>query len=118
MNECVFCDIIAGASRATFVGTNRGAVAFIPLHPVTEGHVLVVPRRHAESLLDPAWLEVDLPRLWTLIRQVGERVMRNADGFNIVQSNGVAATQTVPHVHFHVVPRRDGDGLRLPWSRS
>lgn len=78
-----------------------------PINPVTEGHVLAVPREHvADALADP---------------EVAGRVMEVAAWFaagecNLITSVGPLATQTVKHLHLHIVPRREGDGLALPWS--
>lgn len=87
-----------------------------PLNPVTPGHLLVIPRTHAEDFRDQ-------PRLLGAMMQAaadlpGVLTMRgfSTPGCNLIVSAGAAATQTVPHLHVHVVPRREGDGLRLPWS--
>lgn len=109
--ECPFCEIIAGRWVADELLELTGATSFRPLRPVTEGHLLVVPNRHAERLeLLP---EIDCARLLIAVRRVGGQLGLD---YNVIQSNGEAATQTVGHVHFHVVPRRPGDGLKLPWS--
>lgn len=93
-----------------------GGVVFEPLHPVTEGHLLIVPRDHAGRLeeLD----EYRAARLIMEVQRVGRRMAEAGLDYNVIQSNGEAATQTVAHVHFHIVPRRPGDGLALPWTPS
>jgi histidine triad (HIT) family protein len=85
-----------------------------PVLPVTPGHALVVPRRHvADALEDPA-LTGDVVRL----AAVYARSLRlsGVEACNIITSVGPEATQSVFHLHVHVVPRREGDGLPLPWS--
>jgi len=109
MAECAFCEIIAGNAPAKFVNRNADASAFVPLNPVVEGHVLVVPHRHARYI----W-ELDSSSLAMAVAMAAQLATNIA--CNVIQSNGVAATQTVPHVHFHIVPRSGGDGLMLPWT--
>jgi histidine triad (HIT) family protein len=106
---CVFCAIVAGRAPATLVREWPDAIAFRPRQPVTPGHVLVIPREHVmDAGIDP---------------DVSARTMRAAaeladelDAANIITSRGAAATQTVYHLHLHVVPRSHQDGLPLPWT--
>jgi histidine triad (HIT) family protein len=83
-------------------------VSFEPLGPVVPGHLLVVPKRHVtDARVDPA-VTADTYRVAALLaREAGE--------CNLITSVGAAATQSVFHLHVHVVPRRPSDGLRLPW---
>jgi histidine triad (HIT) family protein len=104
---CVFCEIVTGDAPATIVREWDDALAFVPLGPVVAGHVLVIPKRHvADVTEDPA---------------VSAAAMRAASELavppcNVITSAGPEATQTVRHLHLHVVPRRAGDGLALPWA--
>lgn len=109
MSACVFCDIIEGRAEADIVWRGMDAIVLTPLNPVTDGHVLVVPKQHVRYIweLAPTYFEPTLAMVANMARGLA---------CNIIQSNGVAATQTVPHVHFHVVPRKGGDGLALPWT--
>lgn len=87
------------------------AVVFEPLRPVVAGHVLVVPRRHVSDIGVDAWTSGDIMETTThYIQDAG------IEDCNVITSRGPAATQTVPHLHVHVVPRRTGDGLALPWT--
>jgi diadenosine tetraphosphate (Ap4A) HIT family hydrolase len=100
---------------AVFVALDPSISVRGPLNPVVEGHYLVVPIEHAKTVmtLDP-WV---LYKTMDGIREIAERLMdAGVESFNLIQSNGGAATQTVPHVHFHIVPRHEGDNLQLPWS--
>lgn len=107
MTDCVFCRIVNGQAPSTQVREWPDAVAIVPHRPVVDGHVLVIPKRHvADFTEDP---------------DVTAAVMRRASGIgeypmNLITSAGSAATQTVFHLHVHLVPRRDGDGLALPWT--
>jgi histidine triad (HIT) family protein len=117
--ECVFCRIVDGRAEASVVASSERALAFLDLQPATEGHTLVVPRRHAAHLadLDPD----DGAAVWALGMRVaaGLRAAGLADGVNLFLADGPVAGQEVWHVHLHLLPRRRGDGLRLvaPWTR-
>lgn len=107
---CPFCEIIAGLAPATVVREWPNAIAIVPLNPVTEGHTLVLSKDHApdftsgaEALLWPMMAAADLGR------EMG-------GDMNLITSRGAAATQTVFHLHLHLIPRREGDGLALPWT--
>ena len=103
---CVFCQIIANGLRE-YVAEWNDAVAFVPLGPVVEGHVLVVPRQHVENAtVDPEITAATMRRVAELAEQP----------CNIITSAGAEATQSVFHLHVHIVPREVGDGLLLPWS--
>jgi diadenosine tetraphosphate (Ap4A) HIT family hydrolase len=85
------------------------AIAFPDAFPVTQGHTLVVPRVHVESVFDlPQAVQTDL---WILVARVRSQLAGDADvdGFTVGTNDGVAAGQTVPHAHIHVIPRRRGD---------
>jgi histidine triad (HIT) family protein len=108
LKPCVFCDIIAGRSPAEIFHEWDDAITIVPLNPVTEGHLLVIPKVHvADFGHDP---------------YVSAAVMKRAAQLaatqwcNVITSRGKVATQTVFHLHVHIVPRREGDGLALPWT--
>ena len=115
---CDFCDIARGDDPAWFVYEQDATVAFLPLEPVVEGHTLVVPREHVTSLweLDGA-LAGDLVQAIVKIAGAIQRVLA-PDGLNLIQSNGEAASQSVFHVHFHLVPRWKGDKMGEIWPPS
>lgn len=106
---CVFCEIVARKAPATFVHTWPDALAFVPLSPVTEGHTLVIPRVHvADFATDPEVAAATMRRAAELMRWT-QRPM------NVITSRGREATQSVFHLHLHLVPRAENDGLALPW---
>ncbi|MET7401491.1 HIT family protein [Dactylosporangium sp. NPDC005572] len=107
--DCIFCAIIVGAAEASFVHQDDDVVAFMDLNPVTPGHLLVIPRRHAVGLADLD--EAAGAAVWRVAHRLG-RVVRH-DGVNLFLADGVAAGQEVFHVHLHVVPRYKGDGFKL-----
>lgn len=107
--SCVFCDIVEHSAPATIIDEDAESICIVPLKPVTDGHLLVIPNKHGQYL----W-ETDVPV--GMLRATALLAMATSAGVNVIQSNGSVATQTVPHVHFHIVPRREGDGLPLPWT--
>ncbi len=114
MSECVFCDIVAEVSPATIVRTWNDAVALVPLEPYTPGHVLVIPRVHIpDAATDP---EVTA----AVMRRAAQLARDTMSSANLLTSWGALATQTVPHLHVHIVPRIAGDQAQLglwPWPR-
>ncbi|MFE6028692.1 HIT family protein [Streptomyces niveus] len=111
---CVFCGIARGHVAASVVHEDDRVVAFMDLSPVTPGHVLVVPKSHAEGLVD---LPDDLGvRVWEVGHRVG-RALRlsglRCEGVTLFLADGEAAFQEIFHVHLHVFPRFKGDSFRI-----
>jgi histidine triad (HIT) family protein len=107
--SCAFCRIVRGDAPAALVRAWPYALAFVPLNPVTPGHVLVVPRRHVRDVSDdPATSAMTMQAAAELAQEVGP--------CNVITSAGTEATQTVFHLHLHIVPRCANDGLSLPWT--
>jgi histidine triad (HIT) family protein len=117
MTECVFCSIAAGETEAAVVWRNDDLAAFLDARPLFKGHVLLVPRRHVVTLPDlPA--ELRDPFLAAAQRLATAMVdVLGAQGSFVAMNNTVS--QSVPHLHCHVVPRTKGDGLRgFFWPRT
>jgi histidine triad (HIT) family protein len=115
-DACVFCEIIEGKRAAALVASDDAAVAFLDARPVFKGHVLVVPRAHVPTLADlpAAALAPYFAAVQRLARAV--EVGLEVDGTFVALNNKVS--QSVPHLHTHVVPRRRKDGLRgFFWPR-
>ncbi|MCG3127072.1 MAG: Protein hit [Phycisphaerae bacterium] len=113
--QCVFCRIAAGGIPCHKVLDQAGVLAFLDIAPIAAGHTVVIPRRHAARLDE---LEADaLRELAGVLGPLAKRVCREvgAPAYNILQNNGLPAGQVVMHVHFHIIPRRDGDGLGFRW---
>jgi histidine triad (HIT) family protein len=113
--DCIFCKIVAGELPARIVDEDERTIAFMDIAPATRGHALVIPRAHSANLL-----EIDAEDLSAVVlaaqRLAGRaRDRLGADGVNLLNSCGPAAWQTVFHFHVHVIPRYEGDPLRLPW---
>lgn len=113
--SCPFCAIIMGEGPAWVVYRNDHAVVFFPLQPATLGHTLVVPRRHIPDIWELP--EADAACLSRTVLRVAAalRAAVTPDGLNIIQSSGAAATQTVPHLHVHLVPRWAADAMGPIW---
>ncbi|MFJ8811311.1 HIT family protein [Streptomyces sp. NPDC102490] len=107
--DCTFCAIVAGELPATIVREWDDTVAILPRGGCTEGHVLVIPRTHvADAGADPEVTARTMAR--------AAELMAEHEDANIITSKGSVATQTQFHLHVHVVPRVEGDGLALPWT--
>jgi histidine triad (HIT) family protein len=114
--DCVFCGIVAGSVPAFKVVDGADGVGFLDTRPVFKGHVLVVPRVHVVTL--PALPPSDLPGYFGLVQRIAAAVplALGAQGTFVAINNIVS--QSVPHLHTHVVPRTKGDGLRgFFWPR-
>jgi len=106
---CAFCDIVAGRANPDGMRRGNGWVAFIPLEPVCDGHLLVAPVVHVpDALADPD--------VTAMVAAAAARLARPP--CNLITSVGAAATQTISHLHVHIVPRRLADGLTLPWTHQ
>ncbi|MGA9859461.1 MAG: HIT family protein [Solirubrobacteraceae bacterium] len=116
--DCLFCKIVSGELPSERVAEDDHTVTFMDINPATRGHALVVPRRHAKNLLeiDPDDLAATMAAAQRQARNAVQRF--DADGVNLINSCGEAAWQTVFHFHVHVIPRYEGDPMRLPWTPS
>ncbi len=111
----IFSRIVAGEIPCHRVYETDHVLAFLDINPLAEGHALVIPKRAVERL--DALTPDEAAELGRAVREVAVRVMRvvGAPAYNVLQNNGSLAGQEVPHVHFHIIPRREGDGLGYRW---
>ena len=115
-NGCIFCKIASGRLPSCKVYEDAHSLAFMDIAPIIRGHTLVVPKEHVESLTDaPAEM---LEKLIVVAQNIARAQLKafKADGINIIQANGRATGQTVPHLHIHVIPRFDSDGHHWNWK--
>jgi len=114
---CVFCDIVARQVAAQLVFEDQDSIAFLDSHPLFPGHVLLCPREHYVTLLElPPRLTGPLFTTTQLLARAVENAV-DAEGTFIAINNRVS--QTVPHLHIHIVPRRRRDGLKgFFWPRQ
>jgi histidine triad (HIT) family protein len=114
--DCVFCKIATGEIPSIRLLDSPAVLAFLDIGPLAPGHTLLIPKQHHESILDVpppilAVLTAELPRLaGAILRATG------APGLNILQNTGRPAGQAVFHLHFHLIPRREGDRLGFRWA--
>ena len=107
---CPFCEINAGRAPGTFVSEWSDAIAIVPLNPVVDGHTLVIPKLHVADFADD-------PDVTGATARRAAQLCRDLDLMqaNLITSRGREATQSVFHLHLHLVPRAHNDGLALPW---
>ena len=117
-NDCIFCAIAEGEIPSFKVYEDDLVLAYLDINPFSTGHTLVIPKAHAAGLLDAddKMLSELVLRVKKVAAQVKEKL--GCDGFNILQNNGEAAGQTVRHIHFHIVPRWNGDPLVFENSKG
>ena len=116
VETCIFCKIALHQIPARIIHETDHCLAFLDIAPLAPGHTLVIPKRHAGTLADIALesllgLVAELPRLTRAIQAA-----TGAPGVNVLQNNGAPAGQVVMHVHFHLIPRWEGDGLGYRWN--
>jgi len=114
-HDCIFCRMVAGELGITKIYEDEDVLAFLDIGPVSDGHTLVIPKRHFKGLQDcPA--EV-LGKLCSKLGRIAKAVSAgvDADGYNLLCNNGRAAGQLIDHLHFHIIPRNTSDGVFDRW---
>src|SRR5690349_19863886 len=111
--DCIFCKIAAGESPADKVYEDDKVVAFLDLRPSNKGHSLVIHKTHTNDLQSTP--DEILTELMPRVKKIAAAIMKTtgASGFNLSINNGYAAGQVVFHLHFHIIPRYENDGLKL-----
>jgi histidine triad (HIT) family protein len=114
--DCVFCKIIDGEIPSMRVYEDDRTLAIMDINPVNSGHCLVIPKAHAPTLWDAD--PVDLQAAITAAQKVAValKTVVKPDGLNMLQANGSAAFQSVPHYHLHLIPRWNNDGKGFDWA--
>jgi diadenosine tetraphosphate (Ap4A) HIT family hydrolase len=112
--ECVFCRVVDGTVESSRVYEDDEVLAFMDIQPVTDGHLLVIPKRHASDLADlDEQLGMSMFRIAQRLAAALRRSGLPCEGVNLFLADGEAAFQEVFHVHLHVFPRTTGDGFRI-----
>ena len=103
---CQFCQIVNGEAEAEVILEQQDYLCILDKYPVTEGHSLVIPKSHIEQLE-----QIEDPAMFEFLERAHEEILNrySPDGTNIGINNGAAAGQTVPHIHWHIIPRYNGD---------
>jgi len=115
MTDCIFCKIVRGEIPCAKVYEDDLVLSFLDINPINPGHTLVLPKEHYASLLDvdPEALKACVVAAKKISTAVYQGV--KADGLNFLQNNFRAAGQLIDHVHFHLIPRYEGDGFMTTW---
>lgn len=113
--DCLFCRIVRGEIPSSKVYEDDYVYAFLDIAPSFAGHTLVVPKNHYKNILDIDVNEVS--HIFAAIQKIAPAIMKatGAEGFHVLQNNNEVAGQTVFHTHFHIIPRKAGDGMTL-WT--
>lgn len=107
MNDCVFCS--REKIKTPIVLESEKVIIFEPLNPVVKGHLLVVPKKHVADFTED-------PETFLEVAMVASLSAKELGGdYNLITSKGKNATQSVFHLHVHLIPRKENDGLKLPW---
>ena len=114
MNKCIFCEISQEKIKAERIIYENSEFFSVPdISPVTEGHSLIISKKHFKTILD---LQNSLgSELIDCIKNTALKIINEtgSEGFNVINNNFEVAGQAVHHVHFHIIPRKKGDGLKL-----
>jgi histidine triad (HIT) family protein len=114
--DCVFCKIVAGKLPCFKLLENETTIAFMDINPVNPGHALAVAKGHWPTVdVIPADVLADVARTAQRVAKAAMKALA-PEGVNLVQANGVAAGQSVPHLHMHIMPRRRSDDVSLNWQ--
>jgi len=113
MSDCIFCKIVQGEIPAIKVYEDDKVLAFMDINPLNDGHTLVVPKQHAETILEIA--AEDLTAVIQVVQKVALAIEKGLkpDGLTVIQLNKKASGQVVPHLHIHLIPRFENDGLTI-----
>lgn len=114
--NCVFCKIVAADLPAAAVYEDDAVLAFLDIGPLADGHLIVIPREHQERLSD---LSAEIgARLGSTLPKMGRALLKvtGSAGFNVLLNQGGVAGQMVQHVHYHLIPRKEGDQLGYRWN--
>jgi histidine triad (HIT) family protein len=116
--DCLFCKIVKKEIPARVIYNDDDTLAFLDINPANPGHVLVVPKKHHEMLMDAD--DDSLRKAVLVARELSRKIMHEmkAEGINLLQNNGKQAGQVVPHVHFHIIPRFPDDMVVISYKRS
>jgi histidine triad (HIT) family protein len=111
-SNCIFCKIAQGKLPAKKIRESNNFIAILDTHPVTNGHTLIIPKKHFVTLLD---IKNNLgEEMLKILKEVSSNLLEKkiGDGFNLIMNNLECAGQVVKHAHIHIIPRKEEDGFR------
>ncbi|HDD44819.1 MAG TPA: HIT family protein [Candidatus Desulfofervidus auxilii] len=113
MRECIFCKIVQGELPAIKVYEDENVLAFMDINPLNDGHTLIIPKRHVETIFEIT--PEELSAVIKIAQKVAHAIKKglSPDGLVVIQLNQKAAGQVVPHLHVHLIPRWENDGLPI-----
>jgi histidine triad (HIT) family protein len=116
MLDCIFCKIVAGKIPSLKIYENDHVLSFLDIGPLADGHTLVIPKKHYTFLHEMS--DVELAEIAKALPRIAQAIMAatGTEAYNVLQNNGRTAGQLVDHVHFHIIPRVDADGLGYRWN--
>jgi len=117
MEDCIFCKIVNKQTPTKIVFEDESVLALVPKNEVSKGHTLLIPKLHFENIFDVD--EKLFAHFAKVMKDLSKKLVgeNNATGINILNANGKDAQQSVPHLHFHLVPRYPNDGLDM-WIKQ
>lgn len=109
--DCLFCRIVEGSVPALKIMENDKFIAFLDINPRTEGHCLIIPKKHVSSFSDMS--NEQTGDMFVFVKEVASRLTESLDakGYNIFINNGKAAGQIISHFHVHIMPRYENEGI-------
>ncbi|WP_062061215.1 HIT family protein [Aquimarina longa] len=115
MNTCIFCKIVKGEANSWKIYENEDVYAFLDIHPAARYHTLVIPKKHYTNIFDIP--EKELQAVIAAVKKVSKLYEEKLGikNIQIISNSGAEAQQEVFHLHFHIVPRKRGDGQNLRW---
>ena len=118
MENCIFCKIIRKEIPSKILYEDETVIAFLDISPAFDGHTLVIPKKHYENIFETP--EKELEKINTTCKEIALMLKQKlgAQAVNILNSSGKPAGQEVFHIHYHVIPRREGDGLNLSFKNE
>jgi histidine triad (HIT) family protein len=111
--DCVFCKIVSGEIPSIKVLDEKKVLAFMDINPACRGHMLVIPKKHAENIFEIS--DADFSAVTGAVKRCARAVKEalGAEGITVLQLNGKASDQLVPHLHVHIMPRWEKDGISV-----
>lgn len=116
MSDCIFCKIVRGEAPSWKVYENEKVYAFLDINPVSRYHTLVIPKQHYVNIFDVS--DADLREVISVVGKISKyyKAELKIEGLQVMNSNGRAGQQDVFHLHYHIIPRRMGDGQNIRWQ--